>query len=179
MVAKKKGRLSKSKTAKTATKAAGTAKGVYQDWMASAQQVWLAGLGALVHAQEEGPKFFESLVKEGAKFQDRSRKKAEKTVRDIVKDVEGSFEARMKNMKGQATESWDKLEKVFQDRVERSLHQIGVPTTKEINRLSSKVDELSRSVKAFAKTGSMPKTKRASAGTKKRKSPRTRVRTAA
>ena len=32
----------------------------------SAQQIWLAGLGAFGKAQEEGGKVFEALVKEGA-----------------------------------------------------------------------------------------------------------------
>ena len=35
----------------------------------SAQQIWLAGLGAFAKAQEEGGKAFESLVKEGLTIQ--------------------------------------------------------------------------------------------------------------
>ena len=35
----------------------------------SAQQIWLAGLGAFAKAQEEGGKVFDVLVKEGATVQ--------------------------------------------------------------------------------------------------------------
>ena len=40
----------------------------------SAQQIWLAGLGAFAKAQEEGGKVFEALVKEGETIQARTRK---------------------------------------------------------------------------------------------------------
>ena len=35
-----------------------------------------------------------------------------------------------------ATETWDKLEKVFEDRVARALHVLNVPTRKDIDILS-------------------------------------------
>ncbi|HVL10638.1 MAG TPA: phasin family protein, partial [Burkholderiaceae bacterium] len=40
---------------------------------ASAQQIWLAGLGAFAKAQAEGSKVFEGLVKEGADMQDKTQ----------------------------------------------------------------------------------------------------------
>ena len=35
------------------------------------------------------------------------------------------------------TRTWDKLEKVFEDRVERALTRLGVPTNKDIQRSRS------------------------------------------
>src|SRR5688572_14042792 len=43
----------------------------------SAQQIWLAGLGAFSKAQEEGGKVFQALVKEGVSLQRRTQETAE------------------------------------------------------------------------------------------------------
>ena len=40
----------------------------------SANQIWLAGLGAFSKAQEEGAKTFNALVAEGEKVQERRRR---------------------------------------------------------------------------------------------------------
>jgi hypothetical protein len=39
----------------------------------SAQQIWLAGMGAFSKAQEEGGKVFETLVKEGMSLQKKTQ----------------------------------------------------------------------------------------------------------
>ena len=49
-------------------------EGTIKKGMEFAMQIWLAGLGAFVKAQEEGSKLFESLVKEGEAMQARSKK---------------------------------------------------------------------------------------------------------
>src|SRR4051812_626481 len=43
----------------------------------SAQQIWLAGLGAFSKAQEEGGRVFEALVKEGVGLQRKTQSVAE------------------------------------------------------------------------------------------------------
>ena len=43
----------------------------------SAQQIWLAGMGAFSKAQEEGGKVFEALVKEGLSLQRKTQAVAE------------------------------------------------------------------------------------------------------
>ena len=42
--------------------------------------------------------------------------------------------------------TWDKLEQVFEQRVARALHRLGVPTKKEIEKLTARVEELTASV---------------------------------
>jgi len=93
----------------------------------SAQQIWLAGLGAFVKAQAEGMKAFNSLVKEGETLQSRTSKAAS---------------ARVAEAAAKASGTWDKLEQVFEDRVARSLSSLGVPTKKDIETLSKRVAEL-------------------------------------
>ena len=79
----------------------------------SANQIWLAGLGAFSKAQQEGVNMFDALVAEGEKVQERTK---------------GAADERLAEMREKATETWDKLEKVFEDRVGRALHALNVPT---------------------------------------------------
>ena len=46
----------------------------------SAQQIWLAGLGAFAKIQEEGSKAFEALVKDGTTVQKKTQQAAEETL---------------------------------------------------------------------------------------------------
>jgi hypothetical protein len=49
----------------------------------SAQQIWLAGLGAFSKAQEEGGKVFDALVKEGATLQRKTQAAAEEKIGEV------------------------------------------------------------------------------------------------
>ena len=93
----------------------------------SANQIWLAGLGAFAKAQEGGTKLFETLVEEGEKVQKRATKAAGDTIAEV---------------KEQATGTWGKLERVFEDRVSQALHGLNVPTKKDVDALSRRVSEL-------------------------------------
>jgi poly(hydroxyalkanoate) granule-associated protein len=101
----------------------------------SANQIWLAGLGAFAKAQEEGTKVFDALVKEGEGVQERARKTADEKIADV---------------KAKASGQWDKLEQVFEERVARALGSLNVPTKKDIESLSRRVSELTHEVKKLA-----------------------------
>lgn len=130
----------------------------------SAQQIWLAGLGAFSKAQEEGTKVFEALVKEGNSIQKRTMKLTEDRVNEVTSKVTrmaGSFQK-------QANASWDKLEGVFEDRVQRALTRLGVPTKKEIDALTKRVEELTASVQKLSggravKSSRAPRARKAAA----------------
>src|SRR5271166_4950796 len=66
----------------------------------SANQIWLAGLGAFSKAQQEGANMFETLVAEGEKFQERTK---------------GAADERLTDMRENVTGAWNKVEKVFED----------------------------------------------------------------
>jgi poly(hydroxyalkanoate) granule-associated protein len=123
----------------------------------SAQQIWLAGLGAFAKAQEEGTKVFETLVKEGGSIQMRTRAVAEEKLGEVT----GKVTKVAGEVSKQATQSWDKLEQVFEQRVERALNRLGVPTSKEIQALIARVEELNASVQALG--GKPAKTSRKAA----------------
>ncbi len=106
----------------------------------SANQIWLAGLGAFAKAQGEGTKFFDGLVKEGEEVQAQ----AKKTAAGRISEVKGS---------------WDKLEQVFEDRVARVLSTLSVPTKKDVEELSHRVSTLTHEVKKLS--GEKPHRKQA------------------
>ena len=104
----------------------------------SAQQIWLAGVGAFSRAQAEGGKLFEALVKEGMTLEQTARKIAGGRA-DVVRE---EVESRVGQARGRAVDTWDKLEKVFEDRVQRALVKLGVPNRDDLNGLSARVDIL-------------------------------------
>jgi poly(hydroxyalkanoate) granule-associated protein len=109
----------------------------------SAQQIWLAGLGAFGKAQAEGAKVFEALVKEGRNLEGRTRKFAQMRMGSVT----GTVEKAATKATARATATWDKLEQVFEDRVARALNKLGVPTNRDIQNLSKRVEELTASVR--------------------------------
>lgn len=117
----------------------------------SAQQIWLAGLGAFSKAQDEGSKVFETLVKEGLNIQRRTRSATEEKLGAVT----GKVSKAAGDITRQATQSWDKLEQVFEDRVARALTRLGVPSGREIEALLARVDALNESVQAL--NGAAPK----------------------
>jgi poly(hydroxyalkanoate) granule-associated protein len=112
----------------------------------SAHQIWQAGLGAFAKAREEGGGLFESLVQEGASLQRRVQALATDKGAGVTDTVTRLAE----NMSKQATGSWEKLEKVFEDRVSRSLRSLGVPSHDDIRALSRQIDELQKSIAELA-----------------------------
>lgn len=111
----------------------------------SAQQIWLAGLGAFAKAQEEGSKVFEALVREGRDIQKRTRSMTEEKIGEVTGRV-GKVAG---GLSKQATQSWDRLEQVFEERVARALGRLGVPTNSAVQELIDRIDALNSSVQAL------------------------------
>ena len=141
------------------------ARGVSKTVMDSAQQIWLAVLGAFAKAQAEGGKLFESLVKEGAALDAKTRKFTEGKVAEARGNVEGA----LGQVRERSQETWDKLEKVFEDRVSRALGKLGIPGRDEIKMLTRRVEELSGEVrKLTAKRSAAPAAKRPAKSAKRK-----------
>lgn len=112
----------------------------------SAQHIWMAGVGAFNRAQEEGTRLFEALVKEGMNIENKTRKLATGKV-DAVRDA---VEERVGQVRGRAADTWDRLEKVFEERVQRALTRLGVPGREEIAALIDRVDQLNRELRKLS-----------------------------
>ncbi len=137
----------------------------------SAHEIWLAGLGAFAKAQEEGHKVFQALVREGSSMQKRTMKATEDKVTDVtgrMSDVTSKVTQVAAGLQKQATGTWDRLEGVFEARVQRALNRLNVPTSKEIGALTKRVEELSRNVasRAGAKPARKAAAKRAKSAKK-------------
>ena len=121
----------------------------------SAQQIWLAGLGAFSKAQEEGGKLFETLMKEGVNLQRRTQAQAEEKI--------GKMTGRMSAMAGEVTakagQHWDKLESIFESRVSKAMARLGVPSASEVHALSQRMDALAAEVARLGKPPAAKKTK--------------------
>ena len=137
------------KKAKAAMKegAAGDAKDLAQSVLDSSHQIWLAGVGAFMRAQQEGMKVFESLVAQGEKLERRTKQVASET----AAAARGAATAKAKEMQQMAGGTWDKLEQVFEDRVARALGKLGVYTQNDVQRLAKRVDALSAAVNELLK----------------------------
>jgi len=118
-----------------------------QSVLKSSHQIWLAGLGAFAKAQTGGVKVFETLVKQGASLETKTRQAAAATA-DAAREAAMS---KAKEMHAMAGGTWDKLEQVFQERVARALGQLGVYTSSDVERLTARVNELSEAVNALLK----------------------------
>ena len=145
--------LKKAKAEATG-KPAGEGKDISQSVLDSSRQIWLAGLGAFSRAQAEGTKVFETLVKQGEALESKTRKAAS----DTAAMARGAATAKVREVQKGVGGTWDKLEQVFEDRVERALSKLGVYTQNDVVRLSQRVDALSDAVNELIKaTGVAPK----------------------
>lgn len=108
----------------------------------SAQQIWLAGLGAFSKAQEEGGKVFEALVKEGLSIQRKTQAVAEEKISEATSRVSSMAN----DIGSRAAGQWDKLENIFEDRVATALTKLGVPSSRDLDVLNARIDALAKSL---------------------------------
>ena len=140
------------KLSKIAAKKAASPAGLLDSQLAnsvkdSAQQIWLAGMGAFAKAQAEGGKVFEALVKEGVSLQRKTQSVAEEKLGDVT----GKVSSMASEVTSKAGASWDKLENIFEERTAKALGKLGVPTARDVAALQRKVEELSAVVARLSK----------------------------
>jgi poly(hydroxyalkanoate) granule-associated protein len=104
----------------------------------SAQQIWLAGLGAFAKMQQEGSKAFEALVKDGAGMQKKTQAAAEETLAQAQTRMAGFASEFGTKAAGQ----WGKLENIFEERVARALEKLGLPSAADYAALQARVAAL-------------------------------------
>lgn len=102
------------------------------------REVWLAGLGALATVEEEGSKLFGRLVDRGQQFEDERRSELEAARETAEAQGEEALE--------QIEEASEETRTLLTDTVNQALERFGVPTRTEVDRLSEKVNTLSKRV---------------------------------
>ena len=100
----------------------------------SVHRIWLAGLGALAAAEEEGAKLFSRLVDRGRDVESRGKVEV-----DRVKAEAEKFGSQVKSKAESAFENWGGK---FDETLTSALHRLGVPTRDEIRNLTQRVEEL-------------------------------------
>jgi poly(hydroxyalkanoate) granule-associated protein len=135
----------------------------------SAQQIWLAGMGAFAKAQAEGRQVFDALVKEGATLQ----KKTQSVAEEKLGDVSSRMTSMADDVTARAGQQWDKLESIFEERTAKAMKKLGVPSSKDIEALMARIDALSAQVasgaRAAARKTASPSATRSGARTAGRK----------
>ncbi len=128
------------------------------------RDLWMAGLGAITVVEEEGTKFYETLidtsskrlsglqeeaakvfddlVKRGEKFEDRGRKQFA-AVKEEVAAVSEDVTARPRAVAA-------KIEQTIAASVEKTLERLAVPTRTEVRNLTKTVERLTRQVAQLA-----------------------------
>lgn len=110
-----------------------------------AHQIWLAGLGAYAKAGKEGVEYFKTLVNEGEELEKQGKELVSERMEAVTSKVE-SFKERIQSRAGGR---FNKVEEVFDERVANTLERMGIPTKKDIDQLSAKLDLLSASLKSM------------------------------
>lgn len=99
----------------------------------AAQKMWLAGLGVVTLAQEEGGKLFDTLIDAG--------KQVEKAMPSPSAAIKGASEG--------AEQVWAKFQELIDTQITAALHRLGVPTKDEIDRLTQRIEQLTESIEAL------------------------------
>jgi len=99
----------------------------------SAQVIWKANMNAWTTTRDELGKVVDMAIRESNKLTRRSRVRTEEAV-GTLSDV--------------ANQRVAEVEKRFQKGVNKVIHDIGLPTADEVEKLSRKVDRLSKEVEA-------------------------------
>ncbi len=149
----------------------------------SAQQIWLAGLGAFSKAQEQGGRVFEALVQEGVTLQRRTQAAAEErlgTVSARLGERMAEVGQKVEEVSAKATGQWDRLETIFEQRVAKALASLGVPHADDVQALTEQIEQLRAEVAALTPKARAPARKKSvvrgtkvpAPGVPKRRTPR-------
>jgi len=121
----------------------------------SAHKIWLAGLGALAVAEQEGSKLFSELVQQGERYEEQTKQRTRDAVEGAQSVASDAAERARKvadSARQAAQELWGKAGTGVDESVARVLQKVGVPTRDEIAALSRRVEELTRAVERLRGT---------------------------
>lgn len=111
---------------------------------ARGREAWLAGLGALAAAGEQGAALYQQVVKQGETLVERGER------------VEERGKARLGELKDNArarrAAAAEKVESAVVDPVADALARLGVPTREEIRTVSARVESLTERVNLLIAT---------------------------
>lgn len=126
------------------TKEASRTESLQDELTKRGRDVWLAGLGALATVEEEGSKLFNRLVERGQSFEEERREELKAASEKAREQRDEALE--------QIEEAGEETRSMLMDSVNTALERFGVPTRNEVDRLSDKVETLSKQVDHLSDT---------------------------
>lgn len=120
-------------------------KTLQDDLRESAHRIWLAGLGALAAAEQEGSKMFNRLVERGRDFETKGKSEFKGQYEKARTEVKDQYE----KARSQAQSTFDNVGEKVDEMVTAALHRLGVPTREEIHTLTQRVEELNAKVESL------------------------------
>lgn len=100
----------------------------------SANQIWLAGLGAYARAEEEGTRVFDQLVALGERVESRARNQ-------VLRPVHAA-ERKATEVRDSASGVYSHIRLAFERRLARFLNTLQIPTSRDVDELTQRVEEL-------------------------------------
>lgn len=128
---------------KVSDKLAALAEGQLADKVRdSANQIWLAGLGAYAKAEAEGSKLFDALVQDGERLELRTRSLLDRHITNARDKVDG--------LRARATGSWSKVERAFDERVSSALSRLNIPSRGDVDEVVGHIDDIAADLDRLA-----------------------------
>jgi len=104
----------------------------------SVHRIWLAGLGALAAAEEEGSKLFSKLVDRCRDVESKGKVEVDKVNEKVRTGVDKA--------KAKAESAFENWGEKFDEKLTSARHRLGVPTRDEIHNLTKRVEDLNSKV---------------------------------
>ncbi len=111
-----------------------TIQKVQKDITEKTREIWLAGLGLLYTAEEEGSRLFKDFMEKGKKLVEKGEE-FEKKTKDVTSEK-----------KNELTKRLDEVVNFFEDKFKATLETVGITSKSEVKELTEKVDMLTQKV---------------------------------
>lgn len=108
----------------------------------SAQQIWLAGLGAFAKAQEEGSRMFDQLIADGAELEKRTRKYTHEHLASLRDQMEGTVQ----RLRSSGESSMKKIQGLVDARVAQAMERLAVPSREDFEALMAQMESMREQV---------------------------------
>lgn len=136
------------------------------------EHAFLAGLGALADAQKKGAARFDSLVKEGERFRQKTTSRTESLIDDVqdaIRSMAGDAQSRASGLLDEVRgrSQMDKLQSAFDARVADTMDRLNVPSKNDIDRIDEKLNKIMRLLEEQGKPAAKKKASRKRATKKK------------
>ncbi|RRV09354.1 poly(3-hydroxyalkanoate) granule-associated protein PhaI [Pseudomonas sp. v388] len=106
-----------------------------------ARKIWLAGLGAYSKVNQEGTEYVRELIKTGEQVEKEAKKAVDEKLEAANSEID-SVRGEVSGVVGRVEHQLDRIETAFDRRVAKALNRVGIPSKRDVDLLSAKLDEL-------------------------------------